>query len=234
MRLIFKEIEYAVFETKERIALLGSEQGATKMERRLKLLMRIVGYVNSMAWVSHAKLATKVRVFLQSRYRYEQVAVEFGISIKQAHKSISYAGQCLRRIIGGTLLLIYEDRLDGAEREFEKATGIMDSSIFAPAITDRFKPRKSAGVVLSDCRKEIHFLLAFSQRHFETLADSVRDESIQHLLHILLSTDSTYLRERAILSDCIVAGTLSVDECIRALNGECIWGRMRDRPVSGS
>lgn len=227
--LIFRELEDLVLEVKGRIALLGLEDDVTLDERRLELLVQLVSYVNGMTWVAHAKLAAKVRVFLRSRYRYEEVAQAFNTTLKEAHKSISYAGQRLRRQVGSTLLLIREGRLDEAQRELALVTGAVDaSSIFAGSIMGRFAPNKSAGVVLGDCRKELGFLSAFSRRNFDRIVSGLSEEKISQLLYIILSADPTYVQERVILLDCMVDGRMTVDDCIRALNDEFIFGSPGD------
>ena len=227
--LIFREVEEMVSEVKGRIALLGSEEDATLDKRRLALLMQLVSYVNGMEWLSHAKLAAKVRVFLRSRFNYRQVAAEFGVSVKQAHKSISYAGDTLRNHIGGVCELIRSGDLVAAERELGVTTGMVDvSSLFVRGIMGRFQPTKCAGVVLSECRKELSFLSLFSSRVFDGLVASLSEEKMGHLMYIFSSVDTTYLREKGLIWSCVVDGSVSVDDCIRALNDEFIFGSPSD------
>jgi predicted transcriptional regulator with HTH domain len=230
--LIFREVEEMVGEVKHRIGVLGDQVDATWDEKRLALLMKLVSYINSMTWLSHESLRQKVRVFLQSRYSYKHVSSEFGVSIKQAHKAVSYASQCLNRRIGSSLILIRQGHLEAAEREIAVVTGVIDSSSwFVGGITDRFTPRKSTGVALSDCRRELSFLSAFSQLRFEHIVASLSKDRIDHLLYVLLSLDPTYIRERSILWDCLVDCKSTVAECMESLNDEYIWSTLSDGGV---
>lgn len=222
--LIFKEIESDIRHLRDRIEKLGSYENSSAADNQLRLLMQVVKYINSMRWLSHSKLRDKVRAFLQNHYSYEQVAVEFDISIKKAHKSISYAANSLRQQLGATLLLIREGKIDEAERELAMVTGTIDTtSVFVTGVTERFKPMKSPGVVFADCQKEIQFLRAFSLRNFDKIVTSLDEEKVSQLLYVLCSRDSTYVHERAILWDCLIDGKLSVNEAITALNNEFIY-----------
>lgn len=228
--LIFREVDEIAHEVKGRIALLASEEDATRNEQRLELLMRLVSYINEFSWLKHRALVAKVKTFLRSRYSYQAVAQEHGMSVKQAHKCISYAGDRLRARIGGVLGLIRSGNFTAAERELAVLSGSVDaSSLFVRDITERFSPVKDAGVVLGeDCRRELSFLCVFSKKRFDSAVARLDEKTVRHMLYILSSSDSSYFREKELLWNCVVDGSVSVDECIRALNDEFIWERMSD------
>lgn len=232
--LIFREVEELVLETKSKIMLLGSEQDMTLDKRKLQNLNRLVFYINGFTYLKHREIIAKVKTFLRSRYSYEAVAEEYGISKKQAHKSISYASEQLRRNVQSTVMLIREGHLDGAQRELDILTGVVDaSSLFIGGITEEFPPRKNTGVVLGDdCRRELSFLSALSRKKFESIASTLDDRRLEHILYILLSSDKTYLREKELVWNCVVDGRLTVDQCIRSLNDEYIYSPLSDGYVS--
>lgn len=223
--LVFREVEDLVLEVRGRLTALGDEANSSLDEAQLQLLQKIVSYVNSMQWLSHEKMREKVRAFLRSRYTYREVAAQFGMSVSQLHKCISYAGNRLRQRIGGTLELLKAGNIVAAEREFAHATGTVDpSALFVRGTIERFAPpKKDDGVDLSTCERELSFLSYFSSRNIDKLLDTLDERKVRHLLYILLSTDSTYLSKRVTLIRCIVAGELKVSEAIRLLNEEYIY-----------
>ncbi|MFI8711979.1 hypothetical protein [Brevibacillus brevis] len=222
--LVFREIEDLVSEVKGRLATLGVETDSILDEQRLRLLMKLVAYVNGFEWLSHEKTRAKVKVFLQGRYRYREVAEQLGVSVSSLHKCISYAGERLRRSIGGTLDLIKSGDLVGAEREFALGTGVLDSTnIFFRGIQERFEPVKDAAIDLAHCERELSFLSYFSSRNINRLIGTLDERRVCHLLHILLKGDSTYLHERNMLFRCILDGELDASEAIKLLKDEYIY-----------
>lgn len=230
--LIFKEVEEFVNEVKDRrITLLGSEEEPTLDERRLELLVRLVReYINEFSWIKHRSLVDRVKTFLRSRYSYEAVAHEYGMSMKQAHKCISYAGDRLRARIGGVLELIRAGNVTAAKRELALLIGVVDApSLFVKDVSDRFHPVKDAGVVLGeDARRELTFLSLFSRKSFEGAVARIDERTVRHILYILTSTDITYLREKESLWQCLVDGSRSIDDFIHAQNENFLWGRGSD------
>lgn len=228
--LIFKEVAELVSEVKNRIGVLGDQDDSTLDEKRLDLLMQLVSYINSMEWISHDSLSERVRLFLRTRYSYEQVALAFNMTRKDAHKSISYAGDRLRKRIGSALALIREGHIEAAKRELAMLTGGIDTkSLFIGDITDKFPPCKATGVLLgTDCRQELRFLCMFSQKTFDGAVARLDDRTLRHILYVLTSADVTYLRDKEFLWRCVVDGSMTVDECIRALKDDFIWGRVCD------
>lgn len=232
--LIFREVEELVREVKDRIAWLGSEEDATWDDRRLEFLMRLVSYINKFSWLKHRALVAKVRTFLRTRYSYQAVAEEYGITVKQAHKAISYASHSLRSQIGGVVDLIRSGHFTAAEREFALLTGSMHPSTwFLKEVTDRFHPVKNAGVVLGTAsRRELNVLRFYSKPGFDRAMAALDASTVQQILYILSSSDRSYLREKEWLYKCLIEDTATVDECIRALDDEFVWGAVSDDGAS--
>ncbi|QSO50158.1 hypothetical protein JZ785_14385 [Alicyclobacillus curvatus] len=229
--LIFKEIEELFNQVKERrITLLDLEGDARLDEQRLELLMGLAGFINEFSWLKHRALVAKVKTFLRSHYSYEGVAKEHGMTVKSAHKCISYANAQLRDRTGGVLELIKVGNVTAAKRELAVLNGVVDtSSFFVKDITDRFHPAKDAGVVLGeDSRRELTFLSLYSRKSFEGAVARLDERTVRHILYILMSTDVTYLREKESLWQCLVDGSRSIDDFIHAQNENFLWGRVSD------
>ena len=230
--LLFREIEQMVSEAKAGLALLGSEDDVCLPECRLAVLSDLVTYIRSYDWLTHQALVEKIQTFLRSQYNYAVVAREHGLSLKQAHKSVSYANARLRSKIGGILHLIRSEHFTAAQRELAILRGTMPPSTwFLKEVSDRFQPAKDAGVVVSEVsRRELAFLRLFSQAGFARAVSSLQAPIVQHILYILSSSDVGYLREKDWLYKCLIEGTATVDECIRALDEEFVWGAPSNGP----
>lgn len=80
---------------------------------KLKILTRIIAYVNSYEWLSRAQTREKMKAFLQSKYNYREVAERFGIKKSTLQVAISHANRRLEQKIGSkTIDLNLEGKIE--------------------------------------------------------------------------------------------------------------------------
>lgn len=202
----------------------GSDE-ATLALKKLDLLMQLVSFANSYKYLSHKDIVVRTRVFLQCKYNYREAAdLLGGVSLKSLRASVSYAAKRFEKKIGSkTIDLIMEGRLVEAEREFLLSSKTYrPTELFLDDVISRFPPSYGKGVDLGACKREMEFLYALSHRNIDRASASLDPVRVCHLLHVITSSASSFIRERDILTR-FIAGDLKVSEAISLLNGEYIY-----------
>lgn len=201
--LILKEIPAEIREVTERLILWDQEVGRTLDRARLDLLLRMSSYVYSCTWLTRRPLVEKVSYFINNDFDYRKTAMEFGVSIKSLHVSISYASSQLKKRLLPALELLRAGNIGAAEEEFAKATGVPGANLFINEIHDRCEPVKDTSVNLSTCGKELEFLSHYTSYGVSNGLYSLNKKKLEHLLYILTSNDIRSSTERAVLFNCL-------------------------------
>ncbi|MEC1718737.1 hypothetical protein [Schinkia azotoformans] len=222
--IIFRRVEEAFRTTKSNLdTQLPEEELAIELEK-MRLLSKIISYINSYQWLKHEQTRIKIREFLQSSYRYQEVAQKFGVTLNSLQVSVSYAAKKLEKQIGTALDLLLSGEIEAAEREFLLNTGqTVPSTWFLDGVLERLpQPNKKVSADLSVSERELRFLKLMTKKHIEEMVGTLDQDRMKHLLYILLQNDRSFISEREILIR-FLNGELDVKQVVQRFKNDNIY-----------
>lgn len=158
------------------------------LEKKQDLLNELVGYVNSMNWLTRVKTKEKISFFIKSGYDYGALCKAFGVSYESAKNAVKWASKQLRRKIGkDTLKLIRNNFIEEARVAFYVGSGkISRENLFLADMVDSLPESKySAAYDLQDCLSELVYLRKISLNYIDKHAEKVNLNKLAYLLSLI-------------------------------------------------
>ncbi|EKN71017.1 hypothetical protein P9E76_21805 [Schinkia azotoformans] len=225
--IIFRRLEETFRTVKANLdTQLPEEELEIELEK-MRLLSKIISYVNSYQWLKHEQMKNKIREFLQSKYSYQAVAKKFGVTLNSLQVSVSYAAKRLEeKQIGVALDLLLNGDVVAAERAFLLGTGqTVPSTWFLDGVLDLCpSAKKKTEVDLRVCERELRFLKLMTNKHIEEMIGTLDRDRMMHLLYILLQNDRSFIAERDILIR-YFNDELDVKQAVQRLKNDNIYAK---------
>lgn len=223
--LIFKKLQSAIKATKKNLVLYSSSSDLGELEKeKLALLMSIVDYINTYEWLQRDSIKERVKAFLKSKYDYNKVAEEFGITKNSLQVSITYASKVLENKIGSnTIDLILKGELETAKLQLNLGLDVFNGlSLVIGDIADKLpQAANNTSIGLCDCTKELEFLSAYTYIKALSSLEGLDKAKLSFIRYVLESNDEKYSNERNLLIkylNGVVGGIGELKELLKSLN----------------
>lgn len=202
-KIIFRRLNEALNTVKTNLSLPSIEGSSTETElRKLNALMEIIGYANSLEWLSHEGSKKRIRFFLNQGMDYRITARHFNAKLNTIESAVSYASTKLEMLIGPhTLDLLMDGKVDEAITEFYLGTEQKRvEALFLPGVLDLLPPaQRSEHLTLEECSSELGILGILSKAYVEEILNLGSKERLAHVSYILNTSDKKYSLERDLL-----------------------------------
>jgi hypothetical protein len=206
--LVFKELERAIKEVKNKITVLPDDDisGMREEEQmKLALLLEMDDHMRGFHWLSGDKAKEKIKAVLKSTYNYSQVAKDYETTVESLKASVSRASRLLEKRLGGKDAI--EKILKGSKTSvktslthFKVSSGTLDpEALLLPDLLAKLpKGEEDSSISIIDCEKELRLLKYFAHKNIDSVISRVNESKLA-LLRLVLDRGSNYEYERALL-----------------------------------
>lgn len=198
--MIFKEIEEGLAYLKREIVETNSDDKETLLDlkRRLKILLEVAEYVDSCEWLTKQDAKEKITKIRASKYNYKLIREELNLTEDAIKSFMKY---CIRKVkdkVGdNTVELILEGDLRVAAVQFYTLSGryklqdLIMLEVYKELPESRFNPD-----TLLNCRKEIEFLLDYSNAEFKRRYEELDKDKLEFVRYIIEKNTPKYSEEK--------------------------------------